>query len=72
MRNPKLMLAAACLLAGAIASPVALAEAPGPAVKALFTKALLSGAVTRTYDDQRTAERAAQGRRLRDLAGVTD
>ncbi|MGO4381793.1 cupin domain-containing protein [Pseudoduganella sp. RAF53_2] len=40
MRNPKLMLAAACLLAGAIASPVALAEAPGPAVKALFTKAL--------------------------------
>ncbi|MFJ3923504.1 enoyl-CoA hydratase/isomerase family protein [Streptomyces sp. NPDC090022] len=36
------------------------------------TKALLRGAVTRTYDDQRVAERAAQARRLRDLAGLSD
>ncbi|MGV9854503.1 enoyl-CoA hydratase/isomerase family protein [Streptomyces sp. NPDC003442] len=36
------------------------------------TKALLRGAVDRTYEEQRAAERAAQARRLRDLAGVTD
>ncbi|WAU80493.1 enoyl-CoA hydratase/isomerase family protein [Streptomyces sp. Qhu-G9] len=36
------------------------------------TKTLLQGAVSRTYEEQRTAERAAQGRRLRDLAGVGD
>lgn len=48
----------------------ALLAAPRDAV--IETKALLSGAVSRTYEDQRTAERAAQGRRLRDLAGVTD
>jgi len=34
------------------------------------TKALLRDAPGRGYDDQRAAERAAQGRRLRDLAGV--
>ncbi|WP_171167931.1 enoyl-CoA hydratase/isomerase family protein [Streptomyces sp. I05A-00742] len=34
------------------------------------TKALLRDAAGRTYDEQRTAERAAQGRRLRDLAGL--
>ncbi|MFI1012109.1 enoyl-CoA hydratase/isomerase family protein [Streptomyces sp. NPDC020965] len=36
------------------------------------TKALLRGAVGRSYDEQRTAERAAQARRLRDLAGLGD
>ncbi|MCQ8189064.1 enoyl-CoA hydratase/isomerase family protein [Streptomyces rugosispiralis] len=36
------------------------------------TKALLRGAVDRTYEEQRAAERAAQARRLRDLAGVMD
>lgn len=36
------------------------------------TKALLFGASDRTYEEQRTAERAAQGRRLRDLAGLSD
>ncbi|MEV5507371.1 enoyl-CoA hydratase/isomerase family protein [Streptomyces orinoci] len=46
----------------------ALLAAPRDAV--IETKALLRGAAGRTYDDQRAAERAAQGRRLRDLAGV--
>ncbi|MET8474867.1 enoyl-CoA hydratase/isomerase family protein [Streptomyces sp. NPDC006422] len=46
----------------------ALVAAPRDAV--IETKALLQGASTRTLDAQRTAERAAQGRRLRDLAGV--
>lgn len=36
------------------------------------TKALLLGASGRTYDEQRAAERAAQARRLRDLAGLGD
>jgi enoyl-CoA hydratase/carnithine racemase len=36
------------------------------------TKALLRGAITRSYDDQCAAERAAQARRLRDLAGLGD
>ncbi|CAM5698108.1 enoyl-CoA hydratase [Streptomyces badius] len=35
-------------------------------------KALLAGALSRDYEQQRVAERAAQGRRLRDLAGITD
>ncbi|MDI5963098.1 enoyl-CoA hydratase/isomerase family protein [Streptomyces sp. SL13] len=35
-------------------------------------KGLLSGAADRDLDDQRAAERAAQGRRLRDLAGLGD
>ncbi|MEU1128041.1 enoyl-CoA hydratase/isomerase family protein, partial [Streptomyces sp. NPDC005899] len=48
----------------------ALLAAPRDAV--VETKALLSGAASRTYEEQRAAERAAQGRRLRDLAGVTD
>jgi enoyl-CoA hydratase/carnithine racemase len=34
------------------------------------TKALLRGAATRSYDEQRAAERAAQTRRFRDLAGM--
>ena len=48
----------------------ALIAAPRDAV--VETKALLRGAVGRTYEEQRTAERAAQARRLRDLAGVDD
>ncbi|MEV0934592.1 enoyl-CoA hydratase/isomerase family protein [Streptomyces phaeochromogenes] len=46
----------------------ALLAAPRDAL--IETKALLQGAVGRTYEAQRVAERAAQGRRLRDLAGV--
>ncbi|WP_326724005.1 enoyl-CoA hydratase/isomerase family protein [Streptomyces sp. NBC_00243] len=48
----------------------ALLAAPRDAV--VETKALLRGAQDRTYEEQRVAERAAQGRRLRDLAGVGD
>ncbi|MFE3738757.1 enoyl-CoA hydratase/isomerase family protein [Streptomyces sp. NPDC059096] len=36
------------------------------------TKALLQGASGRSFEAQRTAERAAQARRLRDLAGLGD
>lgn len=46
----------------------ALLAAPRDAL--IETKALLRGATGRTYDDQRAAERAAQARRLRDLAGL--
>ncbi|BBC37552.1 putative enoyl-CoA hydratase [Streptomyces graminofaciens] len=46
----------------------ALVAAPRDAV--IETKALLRGAQSRGYDEQRAAERAAQARRLRDLAGV--
>ncbi|MCF3134820.1 MULTISPECIES: enoyl-CoA hydratase/isomerase family protein [Streptomyces] len=46
----------------------ALLAAPRDAV--VETKALLRGATGRDYDAQRTAERAAQARRLRDLADV--
>ncbi|WP_340381647.1 enoyl-CoA hydratase/isomerase family protein [Streptomyces sp. SS7] len=46
----------------------ALLAAPREAV--IETKALLRGAAERTYDEQRAAERAAQTRRLRDLAGL--
>ncbi|MFG2935606.1 enoyl-CoA hydratase/isomerase family protein [Streptomyces sp. NPDC048282] len=46
----------------------ALLAAPRDAV--VETKALLRGAGGRTYDEQRAAERQAQARRLRDLAGV--
>ncbi|NUK82605.1 enoyl-CoA hydratase/isomerase family protein, partial [Streptomyces lunaelactis] len=48
----------------------ALLAAPRDAL--VETKALLRGVQGRTYDEQRTAERAAQARRLRDLAGVGD
>jgi enoyl-CoA hydratase/carnithine racemase len=48
----------------------AMLGAPRDAV--IETKALLAGAATRTYDEQRAAERAAQARRLRDLAGLGD
>jgi enoyl-CoA hydratase/carnithine racemase len=46
----------------------ALLAAPRDAV--VETKALLRGAAGRAYDEQRAAERAAQARRLRDLAGI--
>ncbi|WP_075735973.1 enoyl-CoA hydratase/isomerase family protein [Streptomyces acidiscabies] len=46
----------------------ALLAAPRDAV--VETKALLQGAAGRSYDDQRAAERAAQARRLRDMAGL--
>ncbi|MER6561717.1 enoyl-CoA hydratase/isomerase family protein [Streptomyces sp. NPDC001027] len=46
----------------------AILSAPREAV--IETKALLRGACDRTYDDQRAAERAAQARRLRDMAGL--
>ncbi|MDX3113011.1 enoyl-CoA hydratase/isomerase family protein [Streptomyces scabiei] len=46
----------------------AILAAPREAV--IETKALLRGAGDRSYDEQRAAERAAQGRRLRDLAGI--
>ncbi|MFG2584258.1 enoyl-CoA hydratase/isomerase family protein [Streptomyces malaysiensis] len=48
----------------------ALLAAPRDAV--IETKALLRDAVGRTYEEQRAAERAAQARRLRDLAGQAD
>ncbi|MGI5351534.1 enoyl-CoA hydratase/isomerase family protein [Streptomyces sp. CA-250714] len=48
----------------------ALLSAPRDAV--IETKALLAGAGARTYEEQRAAERAAQARRLRDLAGLAD
>ncbi|MCT2593775.1 enoyl-CoA hydratase/isomerase family protein [Streptomyces sp. N2-109] len=48
----------------------ALLAAPRDAV--IETKALLAGAGSRTHEEQRVAERAAQGRRLRDLAGLAD
>src|SRR5688500_11787831 len=48
----------------------ALLAAPRDAV--VETKALLQGVSGRTYEEQRAAERSAQGRRLRDLAGVGD
>lgn len=47
-----------------------LLAAPRDAV--IETKALLRGAGGRGYDEQRAAERAAQARRLRDLAGVAE
>ncbi|KIZ17903.1 enoyl-CoA hydratase/isomerase family protein [Streptomyces natalensis] len=56
-------------LDGAVADlAAALLAAPRDAV--IETKALLAGAAGRTYEEQRTAERAAQARRLRDLAGL--
>ena len=48
----------------------ALVAAPRDAV--IETKALLRGAQERDYEEQRAAERAAQARRLQDLAGAGD
>lgn len=56
-------------LDGAVADLAgAVLAAPRDAV--IETKALLRGAGGRGYDEQRAAERAAQARRLRELAGV--
>ncbi|MCZ9345346.1 enoyl-CoA hydratase/isomerase family protein, partial [Streptomyces sp. TRM76130] len=56
-------------LADAVADLVsAVLAAPRDAV--IETKALLQGAASRDLEAQRTAERAAQARRLRDLAGL--
>ncbi len=58
-------------LDGAVADlTAAVLAAPRDAV--IETKALLAGAASRTHEEQRTAERAAQTRRLRDLAGLAD
>lgn len=65
-----LVVPAAELDAAARDLAAALLAAPRDAV--IETKALLRGAVDRTYEEQRTAERAAQARRLRDLAGLAD
>ncbi|MEU5280045.1 enoyl-CoA hydratase/isomerase family protein [Streptomyces asoensis] len=54
----------------AAARDLAAAVLAAPREAVIETKALLRGAADRTYDEQRTAERAAQGRRLRDLAGL--
>ncbi|MES4891951.1 enoyl-CoA hydratase/isomerase family protein [Streptomyces sp. NPDC096012] len=54
----------------AAASDLATALLAAPRDAVVETKALLRGALDRTYDEQRAAERAAQARRLRDLAGV--
>lgn len=56
-------------LDAAVADLVAALLAP-PRDAVVETKALLRGAAARSYDDQLGAERAAQLRRLRDLAGV--
>ncbi|MEV6418688.1 enoyl-CoA hydratase/isomerase family protein [Streptomyces sp. NPDC051662] len=48
----------------------ALLAAPRDAL--IETKALLQGAAGRTFENQRVAERAAQARRLRDLAGLDE
>jgi enoyl-CoA hydratase/carnithine racemase len=58
-------------LDGAVTDLVAaLLAAPRDAV--IETKALLRGATERRFEEQRAAERAAQARRLRDLAGIAD
>ncbi|MFJ2114777.1 MULTISPECIES: enoyl-CoA hydratase/isomerase family protein [unclassified Streptomyces] len=48
----------------------ALLAAPRDAL--IETKALLQGVSGRSFEEQRAAERAAQARRLRDLAGLSD
>ncbi|APY88979.1 enoyl-CoA hydratase/isomerase family protein [Streptomyces alfalfae] len=57
---------------GAAANDLAAALVAAPRDAVIETKALLQGATDRTYEEQRVAERAAQGRRLRDLAGLGD
>ncbi|MEV7086371.1 enoyl-CoA hydratase/isomerase family protein [Streptomyces sp. NPDC093085] len=56
----------------AAANDLAAALLAAPRDALIETKALLQGATDRTFEAQRTAERAAQARRLRDLAGVGD
>lgn len=58
-------------LDGAV-SDLAAAILAAPRDAVVETKALLAGAASRTLDEQRVAERAAQARRLRDLAGLGD
>ncbi|GLW69333.1 enoyl-CoA hydratase [Kitasatospora phosalacinea] len=53
----------------AAAADLAAALLAAPRGAVIETKALLRGAIDRTYDQQRAAEREAQARRLRDLAG---
>ena len=54
----------------AAATDLASAILAAPRDAVIETKALLRGATGRDYDGQRAAERAAQARRLRDLAGL--
>ncbi|MFI9391335.1 enoyl-CoA hydratase/isomerase family protein [Streptomyces bauhiniae] len=54
------------------AADLASAVLAAPRDAVVETKALLRGAVGRSFDEQRVAERAAQARRLRDLAGIGD
>ncbi|MER5434814.1 enoyl-CoA hydratase/isomerase family protein [Streptomyces sp. NPDC002588] len=54
----------------ATARDLAAAVLAAPREAVIETKALLRGAQGRDYDGQRAAERAAQARRLRDLAGL--
>ncbi|MFI1951817.1 enoyl-CoA hydratase/isomerase family protein [Streptomyces xinghaiensis] len=65
-----LVVPAAELDAAARDLTAAVLAAPRDAV--IETKALLKDAAGRTLDEQRAAERAAQSRRLRDLAGLSD
>ncbi|BAJ31460.1 MULTISPECIES: enoyl-CoA hydratase/isomerase family protein [Kitasatospora] len=54
----------------AAAADLAAALLAAPRAAVIETKALLRGAIDRSYDQQRAAEREAQARRLRDLAGM--
>ncbi|MEC4017710.1 enoyl-CoA hydratase/isomerase family protein [Streptomyces sp. H27-D2] len=65
-----LVVPAAELDAAATDLAAALLAAPRDAL--IETKGLLRDAPGRSYEEQRAAERAAQARRLRDLAGLTD
>ncbi|MFJ2579168.1 enoyl-CoA hydratase/isomerase family protein [Kitasatospora aureofaciens] len=56
----------------AAARDLAAALLAAPRNAAIETKALLQAASGRSFDEQRSAERAAQARRLRDLAGIGD
>jgi enoyl-CoA hydratase/carnithine racemase len=56
-------------LSAAVADLTAALLAP-PRAAVTETKALITGARQRTHAEQEAAERAAQGRRLRDLAGL--
>lgn len=54
----------------AAAGDLAAAMLAAPRDAVVETKGLLRGAADRSYEEQRAAERAAQARRLRDLAGL--
>ncbi|RKE21800.1 enoyl-CoA hydratase/isomerase family protein [Streptomyces sp. TLI_171] len=55
---------------GSAAKDLAAALLSAPRAAVIETKALLQGAGGRDYDAQRAAEREAQARRLRDIAGL--